>query len=150
MCEKLWRLVRIGWSLQYPLLFSVLKGSTDTALGVDSFSFQPFFSAIVLFKNRSPFPQVFVCGFLERRIPGKNGEVTLEYCQPRFTPPLVILGGSLEQAGKRFTCDAGNRPNRGTPVSSTSMPRERRVSEHLLIYYAQWCMQTVHMPRSTL
>ena len=38
--------------------------------GVDS----PFFSAIVLFKNQ-PFPGVFG-GFLERTIPGKNGEVT--------------------------------------------------------------------------
>ena len=36
-------------------------------LGVDS----PFFSAIVLFKNQ-PLPQGFG-GFLERRIPGKNG-----------------------------------------------------------------------------
>ena len=46
-------------------------------LGVDS----RFFSAIVLFKNQR-FPQGF-CGFLERRIPGKNGEVTpiiLETC----------------------------------------------------------------------
>ena len=39
-------------------------------LGVDS----PLFSAIVLFKTRH-FPRVFG-GFLERRIPGKNGEVT--------------------------------------------------------------------------
>ena len=37
-------------------------------------SFQPFFSAIVLFKNK-PFPQVFG-GFLKKRIPGKNGTVT--------------------------------------------------------------------------
>ena len=39
-------------------------------LGVDS----PLFSAIVLFKNQT-FPRVFG-GFLERRVPGKNGEVT--------------------------------------------------------------------------
>ena len=40
------------------------------ALGVDS----QFFSAIVLFENQ-PFPRV-LCSFLERRIPGKNWEVT--------------------------------------------------------------------------
>ena len=36
--------------------------------------FFPFFSSMVLFKNQL-FPQG-VGGFLERRIPGKNGEVT--------------------------------------------------------------------------
>ena len=40
-------------------------------LGFDSFS---ILCTIVLFKNQ-PFPQV-LGGFLERRIPGKNGEVT--------------------------------------------------------------------------
>ena len=45
-----------------------------------SLSFQglipgPFFSAIALFKSRICFPRGFG-GFLERRIPGKNGEVT--------------------------------------------------------------------------
>ena len=35
----------------------------------------PFFSAIVLFNKQIHFSRVFG-GFLERRIPGKNGEVT--------------------------------------------------------------------------
>ena len=36
----------------------------------------PFFSAIVLFKNPSPFPQILFGGFLERS--GSELEVTLE------------------------------------------------------------------------
>ena len=44
----------------------------------------PFVSAIVLFKNQQ-FPQVF-CGFLERKIPEKNGEAT---------PRVVLFAGVL-------------------------------------------------------
>ena len=53
----------------------------------------PFFSAIVLFKNQL-FPRVFG-GFLERRIPGKNGEAapTWSLHDPRKRGnKIVILG----------------------------------------------------------
>ena len=60
-----------------------LPGGT-TLPGFDS----PFFSAIVIFKNQ-PFSTVFG-GFLERRIPGKNGEVT---------PRTLLKGASWQVVG---------------------------------------------------
>ena len=62
-------------------------------LGVDS----PFFSTIVLFKNRICFPRV-LDGFLKRRIPGKNREGT-----PRlFSSQLLTCPQSLEINGDHF------------------------------------------------
>ena len=60
-----------GFSLRIRPNRGPLFGATHISLGVDS----PFFSTMVLFENQL-FPMV-VCGLLERRIPGKNGEATL-------------------------------------------------------------------------
>ena len=63
------------WWLAPSVMFGVIDCHSPkltlppTNLGVDS----PFFSAVVLFENRSPFPQGFG-SFLKRRMPGKNGE----------------------------------------------------------------------------
>ena len=54
-------------------------------LGVDS----PFFSTIVLFKHL-PFPWVSG-GFLERRIPGKNGEGTARSMCAILGTQLVVV-----------------------------------------------------------
>ena len=56
-----------------PRTIDTVSLKSPFTLGVDS----PFFSAVVLFKNRSPFPQTFWCFFFFRkiRIPGFRMEL---------------------------------------------------------------------------
>ena len=51
----------------------------------------PFFSTVVLFKNQL-FPRVFD-GFLKRRIPGKNGEASLDQFPFKPTNQKQYLDG---------------------------------------------------------
>ena len=95
--------------------------------GVDS----PFFSAIVLFKNQ-PFPQGFG-GFLERRIPGKNGEVIprKQCCENQKPESQDQTSRSLAEPLPRTTLLAATSAlsaigEPGLNPSSTPCPQSRK------------------------
>ena len=110
-------------------------------LGVDG----PFFSAIVLFKNRIHFFAFFfwVCsGFLERRIPEKNGEVTARamffaVCFFSAMEPSKPIWFGLEGVGRR-KWEGGNRlgfllvnPQKGISKTRHAVTHNAGTPKHL-------------------